>query len=138
MIASLKDQLIRDEELRLKPYTDSVGKITIGVGRNLTDDGISFAEAQLLLSNDIATATADLQSRLPWTAALDPVRQGALLNMTFNLGIGGLLEFRDFLAKMQVGNYAAAAGAMLDSLWARQVGARATRLSTQIQTGEWQ
>ena len=138
MISNLKDQLVRDEELRLKPYTDSVGKLTIGVGRNLTDKGISFQEAQLLLANDIADATADLQAKLPWTATLDDVRKGALLNMAFNLGIGGLLEFHYFLAKMQAGNFSAAAGAMLDSLWARQVGPRATRLSMQIQTGVWQ
>ena len=138
MIASLKDQLVRDEELRLKPYTDSVGKLTIGVGRNLTDKGISFQEAQGLLANDIADATADLQAKLPWTATLDDVRKGAMLNMTFNMGIGGLLEFHDFLARMQRGDFSGAAGAMLDSLWARQVGARATRLSMQIQTGTWQ
>ena len=138
MISNLKDQLLRDEELRLKPYTDSVGKLTIGVGRNLTDKGISFQEAQLLLTNDISAATADLQAALPWTAMLDNVRKGALLNMTFNLGIGGLLEFHDFLARMQRGDFPGAAGAMLDSLWARQVGARATRLSIQIEKGEWQ
>ena len=138
MIASLKDQLVRDEELRLKPYTDSVGKLTIGVGRNLTDKGISFQEAQGLLANDIADATADLQAKLPWTATLDDVRKGALLNMTFNMGIGGLLEFHDFLARMQRGDFSGAAGAMLDSLWARQVGPRATRLSIQIQSGVWQ
>jgi lysozyme len=138
MIASLKDQLVRDEELCLKPYTDSVGKLTIGVGRNLTDKGISVQEAQLLLANDISAATAELQTALPWTATLDDVRKGALLNMAFNMGIGGLLEFHDFLSKMQAGNFSGAAGAMLDSLWARQVGARATRLSMQIQTGVWQ
>ena len=138
MIASLKDQLVRDEELRLKPYTDSVGKLTIGVGRNLTDKGISVQEAQGLLANDIADATADLQAKLPWTATLDDVRKGAMLNMTFNMGIGGLLEFHDFLARMQRGDFSGAAGAMLDSLWARQVGPRATRLSMQIQSGVWQ
>ena len=138
MITNLKDQLVRDEELRLKPYTDSVGKLTIGIGRNLTDKGISFQEAQGLLANDIADATADLEAKLPWTATLDDVRKGALVNMAFNLGIGGLLEFHDFLARMQRGDFSGAAGAMLDSLWARQVGARATRLSIQIQSGVWQ
>ena len=138
MITNLKDQLVRDEELRLKPYTDSVGKLTIGVGRNLTDKGISVQEAQGLLANDIADATAELQAKLPWTATLDDVRKGAMLNMTFNMGIGGLLEFHDFLARMQRGDFSGAAGAMLDSLWARQVGTRATRLSMQIQTGVWQ
>jgi lysozyme len=138
MISNLKDQLVRDEELRLKPYTDTTGKLTIGIGRNLSDKGISFLEAQFMLANDVAATTAELQASLPWTATLDEVRKGALLNMTFNMGIGGLLEFKDFLAKLQAGDYSAAAGAMLDSLWARQVGARATRLSQQIQSGIWQ
>lgn len=138
VITNLKDQLLRDEELRLKPYTDSVGKLTIGIGRNLTDKGISFTEAQQMLVNDIAAAVAELQTAFPWTAILDDVRKAALLNMTFNMGIGGVLEFHDFLGKLEAGDFSGAAGAMLDSKWARQVQGRATRLSQQIQTGAWQ
>jgi len=137
-ITCLEDQLRRDEKVVLKPYKDSVGKLTIGIGRNLDDVGISNAEASVLLANDIAAAEANLEREFPWTIGLDPVRKGALLNMTFNMGIGGLAEFRDFLAKMQAGNYSAAAGAMLDSLWARQVGPRAQRLAIQIESGTWQ
>jgi lysozyme len=135
---NLVDQLHRDEGLRLQLYTDSVGKITIGVGRNLSDVGISLEESDVLLANDIQKATVALEANFPWTMGLDDARKGALLNMTFNMGIDGLKEFRDFLAKMQAGNFSAAAGAMLDSLWARQVGKRAQRLSVQIQTGVWQ
>jgi lysozyme len=138
VIASLKDQLIRDEELRLRPYKDSVGKLTIGVGRNLDDVGISLQEADLLLANDIKAATVALESTFPWTMELDEVRQGALLNMTFNMGIHGLAQFRDFLAKLQAKDFPSAAAAMLDSLWAKQVGARAQRLSIQIESGFWQ
>ena len=103
MISNLKDQLVRDEELRLKPYTDSVGKTSIGVGRNLTDKGISFQEAQGLLTNDIADATADLAAKLPWTATLDDVRKGALTNMCFNMGIGGLLSSTIFSRRCRRG-----------------------------------
>lgn len=138
MTSPLIDQLRRDEGCRLKVYQDSLGKWTIGVGRNLEDVGISLDEADLLLTNDIKNATVALESTFPWTCALDDARKGAVLNMTFNMGIHGLGEFRDFLGKMQTGDYAGAAGAMLDSLWARQVGPRATRLSIQIQTGTWQ
>lgn len=62
---TLIDQLVRDEGLRLHPYIDSVGKLTIGVGRNLTDMGISQAETEMLLSNDIANAgkRREVQSR---------------------------------------------------------------------------
>lgn len=132
------DQLRRDEGLILHPYRDSVGKITIGIGRNLDDVGISEKEADFLLANDVNSATVALEANFPWTMGLDDARKGALVNMTFNMGIRGLSEFRDFLAKMQAGDFRAAAGAMLDSLWARQVGPRATRLSIQIESGAWQ
>ena len=135
---TLVDQLIRDEGIRLYPYLDTEGKWTIGVGRNLTDDGISKDEAQLLLSNDIANATKQLDEAFPWTEALDDVRRGALVNMTFNMGIGGLSAFRKFLAAMQAGDWVTARNEMLDSKWAEQVGPRAQRLAIQVETGQWQ
>ena len=58
--------------------------------------------------------------------------------MCFNLGIGRLLNFRNFLSALQSGDHKAAAAEMLDSLWAKQVGARAQRLALQIETGTWQ
>lgn len=135
---SLIDQLIRDEALKLFPYKDTVGKITIGVGRNLTDDGITAQEAIQLLQNDIRRATANLEKEFPWTQALDDARHGALVNMAFNMGVGGLAKFVQFLAAMQSGNWQEARNQMLNSLWAKQVGARAQRLAIQIETGDWQ
>jgi lysozyme len=131
-------QLRRDEGVKLYPYRDSVGKLTIGVGRNLDDTGISGEEADVLLQNDIARATELLEKDLPWTAAIDPIRKAALVNMCFNMGIGGLLGFRQALGAMQVGDWPGAAKHMLDSVWAVQVGDRAKRLAAQIETGEWQ
>lgn len=135
---TLTDQLVRDEGLRLKPYQDLVGKWTIGVGRNLSDVGISTDEAMVLLSNDVLEATKSLEQAFPWTSALDEVRLGALINMTFNMGIGGLSGFRLFLAAVQQGNWDEAKKQMLDSSWADQVGARAQRLALQVESGEWQ
>lgn len=135
---TIRDQLIRDEGLRLHPYKDSVGKLTIGVGRNLDDVGISKAEAALLLDNDIADATQRLETAFPWTAALDDARKGVLLNMTFNMGIQGLAGFKNFLAAVQAGDYSSARDHMLDSRWAEQVGPRAQRLAIQMETGQWQ
>ena len=135
---TLQDQLIRDEGIRLRPYKDSVGKLTVGVGRNLDDVGISTDEAMLLLRNDITAATNSLEQAFPWTQAMDSVRQSALVNMAFNMGIGGLARFKNFLAACQQGDWAEAKVQMLDSIWAEQVGARAQRLAIQIETGEWQ
>jgi lysozyme len=133
---TLEEQLIRDEGLRLKPYKDSVGKLTIGVGRNLDDVGISREEATQLLANDIERAAAWVRTNLPWTLALDEVRQAALKNMAFNLG-SRLGEFRKFLAHLEAREYEQAAKEMTDSVWATQTGPRAQRLAEQIRSGEW-
>lgn len=134
----LAEQLKRDEGFRSKPYLDTVGKTTIGYGRNLSDVGISQAEAEFLLENDINKATADLETRLPWTKELDEVRRAVLVNMSFNLGIWSLLGFHHFLAAVEAQDWSLAKDHMLASKWAQQVGPRAQRLATQMQTGTWQ
>jgi lysozyme len=139
--ARLREQLLTDEGLRLKPYTDTVGKNTIGVGRNLDDVGITKLEAMYLLENDISRAIRDLVAALDWFPLLDPVRQCVLVNMAFNLGVGnskrGLLSFQNTLAAIASGDYAAAADGMLRSKWAKQVGHRAERLAKMMRTGQW-
>ena len=132
------EQLRRDEGTRLKIYQDSVGKWTIGTGRNLSDVGISQDEADYLLKNDIEKATEQLAQNIPWTSQLDDARHGVLVNMTFNMGIHGLMGFKNTLAMIQAGNYSSAAENMLQSKWALQVGARAARLALQLETGQWQ
>jgi lysozyme len=132
---ALLADLIRDEGLRLKPYLDTVGKITIGIGRNLSDRGISREEATVLARNDIAAAVADLDCHAPWWASLSEARQRALLNMTFNMGWPRMSGFAAMLAALHAGDHAAAADAALDSAWARQVGARALRVSELIRRG---
>lgn len=128
----LTEDLRRDEGERLLPYRDSVGKLTIGVGRNLDDVGISENESLILLTTDILRAASALDAQLPWWRTLDAARQNALANMCFNLGINGLLKFVKFLPALQAGDWNAAALEMLHSTWAQQVGERAVRLATII------
>jgi lysozyme len=68
---------------------------------------------------------------------LDPARQAVLVNMAFNLGASGLLGFGQFLNYVKLGQNDQAAADMLNTEWARQVGARASRLSEQLRTGAW-
>jgi lysozyme len=131
----LRAALVRDEGIRLKPYHDSLGVLTIGVGRNLEDVGISTREAYYLLDNDLAAAEKDCRNAFPWFAELDAVRQDVLINMAFNLGIVGLKGFTRTLAAVKRGDYAAAAKQMLASKWAKQVKRRASRLATEMETG---
>jgi lysozyme len=124
----LERELIRDEGLRLKAYRDAVGKLTIGVGRNLDDKGISEAEAAVLFENDIDEHVALLDAKLPWWRKLDEARQNALVNMCFNLGINGLLGFTNSMALLERGEYEKAAANLAMSKWAKQVGPRAARI----------
>lgn len=134
---NIRDQLIRDEGVKLTAYKDIVGKTTIGVGRNLDDVGISLSEANLLLDTDICRATEALLLALPWVSTLAEPRRGVLINMAFNLGIKGLLGFTNTLSLIKSGKYLEASVEMLKSKWATQVGERAVRLSDQMATGIW-
>lgn len=136
-------QLRRDEGERLKPYQDSEGIWTAGVGHNLEAHGqniptvISPEQSEKWLKEDVATAEKNLVAHCEWVASLDTPRYFALVNMCFNLGIGRLLGFHHFLATMQDHDWQKAHDEMLNSKWAGQVGPRAKRLSEQILKGEW-
>lgn len=132
----LVDDLVRDEGLRLKPYLDTVNKLTIGIGRNLTDVGITRDEAFTLVNHDIDRVIAEMRVKFPWWPALDEVRQRVLANMAFNLGVPKLLTFHNTLNHIANGDYKRAAAGMRDSLWAKQVGARAERLAKAMETGQ--
>lgn len=142
-LALLAEELERDEGKRLKPYKDSVGKWSIGIGRNLDDKGISQSECALMLANDIAEHLGLLDKYLPWWKSLDEVRQRVLANMAFNLGVGPsaeqptgkLLTFKTTLAAIERGDFEGAANGMSASAWARQVGVRATRLIELMRKG---
>ena len=132
----LKDQLIFHEGLRLKPYHCSAKKLTIGVGRNLDDVGITEEEALVLLVNDTARVIGELDRNIPTFTHLDEIRKRVLVDMGFNLGISRLLLFRRMLAALEQGDYQKAAVEMMDSKWANQVGSRAERLKHMMNTGD--
>jgi len=135
-IAKMKQELRRDEGIRLKPYTDSVGKLTIGVGRNLTDNGISDLEADTMLLNDIFDVVNYADMAIPWYRNLSEVRQRAIINMGFNLGVNKLMDFRKMCKALRDKDYELAAEEALDSKWAKQVGKRAERIAEMFRKGE--
>ncbi len=131
----LLKQLHLHEGREKKPYKDTVGKISIGVGRNLTDVGLSDDEIDYLLINDIVKVENALDAQLPWWRSLDLIRQRVLIDMAFNMGIGGLLGFKNTLKAVHGEHWVQAAHGMLGSLWAKQVGKRAVRLAKMMETG---
>lgn len=141
MIEQLKKQLRRDEDVVPHAYQDSEGWWTIGVGRLIDrrkGGRLRDVEMDFMLHNDIDEIVMELRQRLPWFDRLNEARRGVLVNMAFNLGVFGLLGFKQTLAHVERGEYAKAADAMLDSKWAKQVKGRADRLAEQMRSGVWQ
>lgn len=134
----LVDQLVVHEGLRRKPYLDTVGKTTIGVGRNLADVGISTEEAYFLLGNDIDRALKAAQT-FEWFAGLSDVRQNAIVELIFNMGLEKFKQFIRFRAAMATGYYEKAAAELTDTPWERQVGPnRSGKIIAMIKDGAWQ
>ena len=125
----LREDLIAEEGVRLKPYLCPAGKTTIGVGRNLDDVGITQDEAMEMLDNDIERVKAQLAKALPWLETKSPDVQRAIANMTFQMGLGALLKFKKMLAALQARDYNAARREALDSAWAKQTPQRAKRVT---------
>lgn len=133
---SLREQIKRHEGFSSTPYKCTAGKLTIGYGRNLEDNGISEEEAEELLKGDINKVYSQLIN-YQWFAELDKARSGVIVNMTFNLGLRGMLKFIKMINALSLKDYELAAKEMLDSRWARQVGGRALELAEQMRTGEY-
>ena len=136
-------ELRRDEGVEYTPYMDTVGVPTVGVGHNLRavplPDGWTYPltdeQVDTVLAADLVEVFVQLDMKLPWWRKLDYERQRVLVNMAFNLGINGLLGFKNTLAAVQQGRYSAAGAGMAASKWATQVGARADRLVDMMVNG---
>lgn len=133
--ALLRDQLRRHEGVRRKPYKDSVGKLTIGVGRNLEDKGLRPAEIDFMLENDMVDAESDARAVFPDFDSLSVNRRVVLCDMAFNLGRARLAGFKSMLWCLKREDYYGAAKEMRKSKWAAQVGVRAIILARQMERG---
>lgn len=147
MIDSVQALIEADEGRRLWPYTDTRGHLTWGIGHLLgdddADDGVAPDVAALIgqavdlqFQHDLATAIAGL-SFLPEFTSFDPVRQAAMIDMAFNLGLHGLSTFTTFLSYVASQQWAAAAADLRGTLAYRELPARYERLAQMIQTGRW-
>jgi len=135
VIERARELVKKHEGLRLKPYQDSLGILTIGYGRNLEDRGITRQEAEHLLDNDLTVVVEELRGALSFFGALDETRQVVLVDMAFNLGIVRLMGFKLMLAAVREARWNDAAAHLLDSKYAQQVGARAVELAEMMRSG---
>lgn len=139
-MTELEQIIIAHEGEKSFVYPDSLGYWTIGIGR-LVDKrkggGLSQDEMIYLLQNDIAKARNEL---LPysWFNNLDTVRQEVLIELCFNIGLGGILEFKNTLALIEAKEYEKASQNLLESLWAKQVGPiRSQNMAKRLATGSY-
>jgi lysozyme len=141
MIDNLVRQLREEEGEVLHAYPDHLGFLTIGVGRLIDKrkgGGITKDESRYLLMNDINKFTGQVSAALPFFEDLDDARKAVLIGMAFQMGLAGLLGFKNTLQMIRLGKYDDAAKAMLQSKWAGQTPQRAKRMALQLATGKWQ
>lgn len=142
--------LIEDEGIELLPYFDCCGKffrkctckpqgkLTLGVGRNIEDIGISENEAIGLELNDIKRVNSQVERAFgSWFVKLSTPRKVVVMAMTFNLGLDGVKEFKKMIKSIESGDFDSASGHMLNSKWASQVKGRAVRLAQIMKTGQF-
>lgn len=158
---TIEDMLRYDEGVRIDLYWDSEGYPTIGighlivrektrnkayingllskqVGRTITNGRITNEECSKLFDGDLSGAIRDIQRNstvAPVYASLDDTRKMAIINMTFQMGVGGVAKFTNTLAAMLRKDWQAAYNGMMNSLWARQTPNRANRVSKVILNG---
>jgi lysozyme len=129
------DRIKAHEGVRLKPYRCTAGKLTIGVGRNLEDVGITEEEAERMLLTDVNRCEVEASKIFSNFRELSEIRQEVLIEMVFNLGAKGLRGFRNMIAKVEQEDFDGAADEMLNSRWAKQVGQRANALADLMRKG---
>jgi lysozyme len=139
LLADVIPALKADEGFRAEAYRDSLGFLTIGYGRQDAGvtEGMTCTEPQAAqwLMDKVTQTIADLDKNLSWWRKLNTPRQAVLVNMAYQLGVGGLMKFVHTLAAIQAGEFSAARGGMLSSLWAKQTPLRAKRLALQMLLG---
>jgi lysozyme len=141
LITKTTNQLKRHEGFVSHAYKDSLGYLTIGYGRLIDKakgGGITEPEAEYLLANDINKVYDALTRYLPYFQTLTQPRQAVLLNMAFQMGTHGLMQFKNTLRLIENGDYSDAADNMLQSLWAQQTPNRAHEMAEQMRSGQWQ
>ena len=138
----LKKQLAQEEGNVPYAYQDHLGYWTIGIGFLIDKrkgGGLRPEEIEFIFDNRIRLLKEELNKKIPWISSLNEPRQAVLISMAYQMGVDGLLGFKNTLNTIKLGDYSKGAKEMLLSKWARtDTPARAKRMSLQMQTGLWQ
>ena len=118
-IEKLIKSVMKSEGFSTTLYKCPADKWTIGFGRNVESNGIRKDEALYMLKNDLLDIKLNLEDKLEWFYKLDDVRQNVLIEMAYNMGVSGLLKFRNTLLLINIGDFEKASKEMLNSKWHR-------------------
>ena len=133
-MTTLANRIKAHEGRRFKPYQCSEGRWTVGYGRNMDAVPFSQDEIDLMFDNDLRRARDGAETFFVYSQ-LNQVRRDILVEMIFQLGIGGVSKFKKFLAAALREDWSYAAKEMLDSQWFRQTPGRAKELSETFEAG---
>ena len=143
-IEALREQLKIDEGVKYEIYKDHLGYPTFGIGHLITEDdpehgepdGTEISEDRVneVFESDVAKFVSEAKILFSDLDELPDVAQQVIVNMAFNMGRPRLSKFKNFIAGVNDRDWTRAAEEMMDSRWADQVGARATRLRNLILT----
>ena len=146
------DLLKKHEGFRSRVYRCTANKETIGYGYNLDanplhltvfeldrlkNKGIAEKTAENLLIDQVYKIKFELDKEIHWWLKINQTRRDVLIDMAYNLGVGGLMQLKKILDKIEEGDYSQASIAMLDSKWSKQVHGRANELSEMMRTGSY-
>ena len=131
---NLKDRIRKHEGCRLVPYEDSEGVLTVGIGRNLRDVPFTMYEVELMFDTDFRRASKAVENFTFYSHLSEP-RRGVVIEMVFQMGVGGVSKFKKFRAACMRHDWESAAIEMLDSKWAKQTPERASELAEIFERG---
>ncbi len=130
-------QLLYDDANDKRIYAP-IGNATVGIGFNMQGEGLSLAESKAVLAIKLERLTNQLSHDLDYFNALDEVRQAVLIDMAYNMGLEGLLEFKDTLQAVKTKDWDSAVWNMHQSKWAKEIQlSRVHDLSNMMLTGKW-
>lgn len=137
MKTKLQNLLIQDEGLKLNPYICTASKLTIGVGHNIDDNGISEETAMFILDEDLKQAINDLRTIFSFKIDTDSPRHCALISLMFNIGLTRFKKFNKMILAAKLGDWDHAADELKASKWYTQVGNRGPKLTLMLKTDKW-
>ncbi|MBE3087291.1 MAG: hypothetical protein IMZ64_13870 [Bacteroidetes bacterium] len=126
---SLIDDIKLNEGFRGLVYKDTLGFDTIGYGTKLP---LTEEEGELILQHRLGEKIEELNQRMPLYRTLPIDKRQIIAEMAYQLGVSGVINFKNMWKALGRGDYNSAAVEMLDSRWAKQTPTRAKKLAEKM------